>query len=42
MRLLDVLVLRLRPRGGWIRGRLAYRILWRICVTEKPTRAKSF
>jgi len=34
--LLDVFVLRFGSRGGWMRGRLAYRVLWRICVTEKP------
>jgi hypothetical protein len=39
MRLLDVIALRIGHRGSRIRGRLAYRILWRICVAEKtPTR----
>jgi hypothetical protein len=35
MRLLDLFALRLANRGSRMRGRLAYRVLLRICVAEK-------
>jgi hypothetical protein len=36
MRLLDVIAFRIGHRGVRMRGRLWFRLLWRICVTEKP------
>jgi hypothetical protein len=39
MRLLDLVMFRFSHRGSRMRGRLAYRVLRRICVAEKtPTR----